>query len=118
MRFLIALLLSPSMAFAGDEFASCHFTTECFESEACSDTDFRFVVNHDDDLAFVILTDAEDIDGLVFDNRGQDAASTLIGMTDTAYHMLTINPDGAARYSVHMEGPMAIFYSGQCEVPD
>ena len=118
MRFLIALMLLSSTAWAGDEYAACHFTTECFETDACADTDFRFAVTHDDDQGFVIQTDAENIGGLVFDNRGTEAASTLIGQTDTAYHMLTINPDGAARYTVHMEGPMTISYAGQCEVPE
>ena len=118
MRFLIAFLMLPSLAWAGDEFATCHFTTECFEGEACTDTDFGFVVNHDDQTGFVIQTDAENIGGLVFDNRFPDETSTLIGATETAYHMLTIAPDGAARYSVQMQGPMVISYLGQCEVPN
>ena len=116
MRFLIAFLMFPALAFAGDEYAACHFTTECFESEPCTDTDFGFVVNHDDALGFVIQTDAENIDGLVFDNRFPDQTSTLIGATETAYHMLTIAPDGAARYSVQMQGPVVVSYSGHCEV--
>jgi len=116
MRFLIAFLMLPSLAWAGDEFASCHFTTECFESEPCSDTDFGFAVNHNDDVGFIIQTDAENIDGLVFDNRFPEETSTLIGQTETAYHMLTIAPDGTARYSLHMQGPMVVSYMGQCEV--
>ena len=116
MKYLLSVfLLLPSLANASDAYASCRFTTECFETEVCTDTDFSFAVNHNDDLGFVIQTDAENIGGLVFDNRGTDAASTLIGQTETAYHMLTINPDGAARYTVHMAGPMMISYAGQCE---
>ncbi|AXX97854.1 hypothetical protein [Profundibacter amoris] len=115
MRFLIAFLMLPTRAWAGDEFATCHFATECFESEPCTDTGFGFVVNHDDTLGFVIQTDAENIGGLVFDNGFPDETSTLIGATDTAYHMLTIAPDGAARYSVQMQGPVVVSYSGQCE---
>ncbi|WP_457645387.1 hypothetical protein [Profundibacter sp.] len=115
MRFLIAFLMLPTLAWAGDEYAACHFTTECFESESCADTDFGFVVNHNDALGFVLQTDAENIGGLVFDNRFPDETSTLIGATDTAYHMLTIAPDGAARYSVQMQGPMVVSYMGQCE---
>ncbi len=115
MRFLIALLMLPGLAWAGDEFATCHFTTECFESVSCTDTDFGFVVNHDDQTGFVIQTDAENIGGLVFDNRFPDETSTLIGQTETTYHMLTIAPDGAARYTLHMQGPMVVSYSGQCE---
>ena len=116
MRFLIALMMLLTLAWAGDEFATCHFTTECFESEPCSDTDFGFVVNHNDDVGFIIQTDAENIDGLVFDNRFPEETSTLIGQTETAYHMLTIAPDGTARYSLHMQGPMVVSYMGQCEV--
>jgi len=115
-RALLAIfVISPSLAWAGDEFATCHFTTECFEGETCTDTDFGFVVIHDDQMGFVIQTDAENIDGLVFDNRFPDETSTLIGAAETAYHMLTIAPKGAARYSVQMQGPMVVSYMGQCE---
>lgn len=115
MRFLIAFLILPTLAWAEDEYATCQFGTECFEAESCADTDFGFVVTHDDTLGFVIQTDAENIDGLVFDNGFPDGTSTLIGATDTAYHMLTIAPDGAARYSVQMQGPMVVSYMGQCK---
>ena len=115
MKFLIVVLMLPTMAYGADDFAACHFTTECFESESCTDTDFSFAVNHNDDVGFIIQTDAENIDGLVFDNRFPEETSTLIGQTETAYHMLTIAPDGAARYTLHMQGPMVVSYMGTCE---
>ncbi len=122
---LLSLLLLPLLlpvlaaltppARAQEPFATCRFTTECFEAEPCTETDFSFTISHHDELGFLIRTDAEDIAGLVFDNYFPDATSALIGTTDTAYHMLTIAPGGAARYSVHMEGPMMVSYAGRCE---
>ena len=120
MKPVLAIFLLwavPALAGSADDlFASCTFTRECLEEETCTDTDFQMEIRHDDTLGFLMETIAEEIDGLVFDNRANEATSTLIGQTDTAYHMLTIRKDGEARYSVHMEGPMAITYIGKCEV--
>ncbi len=114
----LVILLSalPASAQTRDIFATCRFATECFEAEPCAETDFSFSVSRDDAHGFVIRTDAEDIPGMAFDNYLPDATSALIGATDTAYHMLTIEPGGAARYSVHMKGPMSVSYLGACEV--
>ncbi|WP_456389162.1 hypothetical protein [Profundibacter sp.] len=118
MKYLISiLLLVPSLGWAGsDTFANCAFTQECFEGEACEDTTFEMGIEHSDDIPFVMQTMSENIEGDVFDNGAPDATSTLLGQTKTATHLLTIQPGGAARYTVHMQGPMAITYQGTCEV--
>ncbi|PHQ99380.1 MAG: hypothetical protein COB39_04005 [Marinosulfonomonas sp.] len=118
MKYLISiLLLIPSLAFAGsDIFANCAFTQECLEGEACEETSFEMVIEHADDIPFVMQTMAENIEGYVFDNGAPDATSTLMGQTKTATHLLSLQAGGAARYTVHMQGPMAITYQGTREV--
>lgn len=112
-----ALVLGTVSGMAGtDTFAECSFDMECFEAETCTQTDFQTTIEHNDEFAFVLQSVAEDVTGLVFDNGMPDRASTLMGQTETAAHLLTIQPDGAARYSVHMQGPMVITYLGNCEV--
>jgi len=118
MKYLLSIvLLIPSLGWAGaDTFANCAFTQECLEGEACADTTFEMSIEHADDIPFVMRTMSENIGGYVFDNGAPDASSTLMAQTKTATHLLTIQTDSAARYTVHMQGPMAITYLGSCEV--
>lgn len=118
MKYLFAVLLMfPSLALATDDtYAQCQFNTECLEGEACAATDYQMAIVHDDSFGFIMQTVAENIKGVVFDNGAPNASSTLMGQSETAAHLLTIQPDGAARYTVHMQGPMLINYLGKCEV--
>ena len=113
--FALAVLGAPAWA-AGDVFAQCRFAQECLEGETCNATDFELTVRHDDLAGFALESLAETVAGLVFDNGQPDSTSTLVASGETAYHLLTIERDGAARYTVHMQGPMAITYLGSCEV--
>ncbi len=112
----IALLATAPALAASDTFAECTFELECFEADACTATDFQATVEHDDTLAFIMRTVSEDIGGVVFENGAPEAASILMGQTDTASHLLTIQPGGATRYTVHMQGPLVVSYMGTCEV--
>ena len=118
MKYLFAVLLMfPSLALATDDtYAQCQFNTECLEGEACTATDYQMAIVHDDSFGFIMQTVAENIKGVVFDNGAPNASSTLMGQTETAAHLLTIQPDGATRYTVHMQGPMLINYLGKCEI--
>lgn len=115
LYFIMAFLASPAWA-GGDIFAQCQFDQECLEGESCNSTSFELTVRHSDAMAFELETIAESVPGIVFDNRHPDAASTLLAASATAHHLLTISPEGAARYTVHMQGPFAVTYLGSCEV--
>jgi len=107
----------PSLAWAGvDTYAQCQFDTECLAGEACAATDYQMTIVHDDTFGFIMQTVAENIQGYVFDKVTPDVEGTLIARTKTTGHILIIQPDGAAGYSVHMQGEMLISYTGKCEV--
>lgn len=115
--FIAVLLLAPSLALASeDNYAQCRFDTECLEGEACDSTDYQMTVIHNDTFGFIMQSVTGNIEGFAFDNGAPDHVSTLLGQTKTAAHLLTIQPDGVARYTVHTLGPMAITYQGKCEV--
>ena len=120
MKPLIAvLLLAPSLALASeDNYAQCRFDTECLEGEACASTDYQMTVIHNDTFGFIMQSPTGNIEGFAFDNGAPDHVSTLLGQTKTAAHLLTIQPDSAARYTVHLQGPMLINYLGKCEITE
>ncbi|MFW2544519.1 hypothetical protein ACN2XU_17930 [Primorskyibacter sp. 2E107] len=99
---------------------NCAFATECYEAEGCQDSGFGFLLDgHGGGLdqgtlmmEAVIASDAGD----VFMMGARDAgAYVLSGGGFDARHMLTVAPDGAARYTVHYsDGPVMVSYLGQC----
>ncbi len=111
-KLLILIALLPASALAGP----CTFTTECFETEACTETEFTLNIesaSEDTDNAR-ITSDAETISGTI----AMPAADGILfqGSNAAGAHLLTAAPDGAARYSVqYFEGPMVITYHGTCE---
>ncbi len=116
---LLALL--PIPAIAG---MACVFATECYEGEACIDSGFSLAVETalaPGSLAAeggfpegdTIVTDAETIPVTW---AGSGAALGAFGSTKAGFFMLSIAPDGAARYTAHL--PAAEFgltYVGRCE---
>ena len=104
----ILMLASPMSALA----AQCTFTTECFESEACSETAFTVAIEEKDGKT-ILVSDAETIPVSV---GGSDVARVYVGVTESAFHLMSRAADGTARYSTHLyDGPMMINYLGNCE---
>jgi hypothetical protein len=116
-RFLIPLLLlAPTATFAGPAvLAQCMFNSECIEGEACEVTNYMVIVYENNAAPFTMESVSETITGEFIEDRGGDGNSTLFGTSTGAAHLLTIAPNGDARYSVQMDGPMIISYLGNCE---
>lgn len=94
---------------------SCAFTTECIEGEACNETDFSVSVTDDTDQPdeLMLQTDAETLRGSGYQ---LDGLLHLVFTAESALHVISASADQSARYTVHMQGPMAITYQGTCEV--
>lgn len=94
-------------AFAGE---NCTFTQECFEAEACTETYFTMAIEGD-----TLVTDAETIS---VNTGGSDTVGVFVGYTSSAFHVLTREKNGPARYATHIfDGVMMVNYLGTCEVP-
>ena len=97
----MGLAAMPAMA------DTCAFSVECFEEDACAETSFTMEVT---DAEFI--TDAETIG---MKKSGSETTRVFFGETVSAVHMLTVGPQGDARYSVHLfDEPMMINYAGSC----
>lgn len=106
-------LISP----AAQASSLCTFITECYEGEACKDTQFAltFRAGTGGPNEMELVTDAETIGVAV---GGDSTAAHLAGMTDSGFYILTLtSADGTARFTAHLrEGPQSITYLGTCEV--
>lgn len=106
MRFLAAmtgLALSTAPAFT----ETCTFTQECFEAEGCSETTFSMEIDGNQ-----MITDAETIP---VSNGGSLTTRVSVGYSQSAFHVLTRETGGAARYSTHIfDGPLMVNYLGSC----
>ena len=89
---------------------ACRFETECFAGEGCGESGFALEVVDGDPA--VLSTEFGDLPVLAVTGGGARLAEGA-GMSV----LLSRDPDGAARASVHMEG-MAITYLGTCEGED
>ena len=100
----VLAVLTALPAAAGD----CTFTTECFEAEACAQTQFSVTISDD---AATLVTDFGDL-AVVFAE-----GPVLVAQDANATYLLTTLPEGA-RLSTQMTGsPMVVTYLGQCEAP-
>ncbi|MEL7026687.1 MAG: hypothetical protein AAGO57_05580 [Pseudomonadota bacterium] len=110
----------PGMALADMQ---CRFDSECIAGEACVETAFDLTI----ETALIpgtlaaeggfptddrIVTDAETI-AVTWDGAGPALAA--FGSTGSAFHLISIAPDGSARYSAHLPGPFTLTYLGRCE---
>ena len=95
---------------------TCSFTRECVETESCAETRYAVSVEdmQPDGRAVTLVTDSDTLRGTVIET---DGPLHMIFTGDSAVHLLTTRPGGAARLSVHMPGPMAVGYHGTCEAP-
>ncbi|MEM9583243.1 MAG: hypothetical protein AAGA08_09020 [Pseudomonadota bacterium] len=100
---LCAAMLSPGIARA----EICTFTSECFEGEACAETSFAMEITDG-----ALVTDAETIP---VTSGGSDTVNVFVGYTASAFHVLTRQVEGEARYSTHIfDGPLMVNYLGTC----
>ena len=103
MAFLVAVGLS-----GGAWAETCTFTTECYEAEGCEETNFTMEVQRDK-----LITDAETIP---VGTGGSDTVNVFVGYTASAFHVLTREVDGQARYVTHLfDGPVMVSYLGACQ---
>lgn len=99
---VIATLTAPA-AFA----ETCTFTLECYENETCQETAFEMTVEDDK-----LITDAETIP---VSTGGSATVNVFVGYSPSAFHVLTREIDGAARYSTHMFADITMInYLGTC----
>ena len=105
----LVLALTPAPLWAT---TSCSFTTECLEGEACAETAFEVSRAAGDGESVILTTDAETLAGHMI---ASDDNFHFIFEAPSAAHLLTEYPNGAARYTIHMDGPFTITYHGQCE---
>ncbi|RLJ59826.1 hypothetical protein BCF46_0015 [Litoreibacter meonggei] len=104
----LALILSPMSAHA----IECTFTTECFESESCGESAFNISIEERDGQT-VLVGDAETIPVSV---GGNDTVRIYVGVTESAFHLMSRAANGVARYSTHIyDGPIMVNYLGNCE---
>jgi len=117
---VVAVTVVPISAFA-QPYGNCAFTQECFEGEACADTDFAFEIRIAGTASEIgeplsIITDAETIS--VFRPITFDDGHIMAGQSRGQAVFLSVAPDGAARYSTHFNSDgFSITYTGTCEVP-
>ena len=106
MRILIALLLTASAAQAFE----CNFTTECYEAEACGETNFALTVDIEGKK---LVTEFGDI--TLFAVKELPTLKTLFATGEGAEYLLSVTRK-TARLTTHAnEGPQVISYLGSCE---
>jgi len=90
----------------------CTFEAECFEQDGCMESGFGFEVITTDAGTLQFVTEFGDLDVV----WSSDDIGTFAGLATGAgaNYFLTTGSEGA-RLSVHLDGPVAVTYIGQCE---
>ena len=95
---------------------TCTFTTECYESEACSETNFELTVSPNDEYSEAQISSLSgDFNAKAWNFQ---AMSTFTGFTSGTLHMISVFKARQARYSVHSgsgDDLLMINYTGTCE---
>ncbi|TRW97640.1 hypothetical protein FNJ84_09085 [Paracoccus sp. M683] len=115
------LTLMPLVALAQEASWNCKFQTECLDNE-CAGSAYE--------TSLVLLTSSIDAGIATVGGRLEDSAESLpmAGMDQnglirlfniesaTGARLLTLAPDGTARYTTHIADPiMSMTYLGRCE---
>ena len=104
------LFLLPNLALAVGTDYSCDFNVECYESEACAESDFTVEIRQGEDK---MVTDFGTFPILA--KRESDTILTVFVHTDGAVYLLSNGVRGA-RLTVHItDGPQTLTYLGICE---
>jgi hypothetical protein len=100
---------------------ACQFSHECIDLDACADTTFSGELTGAaggavaGDLAVGVTMQSDSGDQELVGVL-KDKSFKLMNIVGNGAHLLTIAPDGSARYAVHFpDVPMAITYHGQCK---
>ena len=106
MRLITAI---AALCFAQSAQAElCTFTQECFENESCQETLFEMTIEGD-----TLVTVYETIP---VTTGGSDMVNVFVGYSSSAFHVITREKQGEARYSTHFfDGLMMVNYLGACE---
>ena len=105
----LALVITLPSAVAASDY-SCNFNTECYESEACAESDFTVEVRNGENK---FVTDFGTFPILA--KRETDEILTVFVHTDGAVYLLSSNAR-QSRLTVHItDGPQSLTYLGQCE---
>ena len=108
IRSLLLLTALPGLAVASDY--SCNFKQECYEAQACAESDFTAEVRGGEDK---FVTDFGTFPILA--KRESDTILTVFVHTEGAVYLLSSGPR-AARLTAHItDGPQSITYLGLCE---
>ena len=100
---------------------NCQMLSECYDTDGCADTTYSMKLEgraggltaDDMVLAATLTDDSETIEML---GTLTSSATLLSDVGTNARRILTISPDGQARFTVHfIDGPVSITYAGICE---
>jgi len=110
--FALACAAMPLPATAFD--AVCHFTVECFETEACDAANFELRLRPGpQDMSVRLGSVADEVSGEV--TVAQSGATVVLARGPSSFQLLSIL-DGVARYTLHLtDGPAVVTYHGTCE---
>ncbi len=108
------MIASPALATPTLPDVSCTFVQECFEAEACTQADYSLSMENVDGQtsSWRPITESETLLGTGIRLEGP---GHMIFTGKTAIHVVIVGAEKEARYTVHMQGPMAITYQGKCE---
>lgn len=102
--FLAVLIAQPAFGFV------CEFKTECYESEACTDTTFSI------DVDIPLQTVTSDFGDLEVIAIKKDATALVMFATGEGAEYMLTTTKGGARFAAHTtDGPQSISYLGSCE---
>lgn len=93
----------------------CQFVTECFEGEACDETNFELkLVDAEEPDAVMLGSVSDNVSGEI-ETLGS-GAQVISAQGPSSWQLLSIGPEGEARYTLHLtEGPAVLSYLGTCE---
>lgn len=118
---LAAIALAPAAAVAQEASWNCNFQSECLDDQ-CATSGYE--------ASLVLLTSSIDAGIATVNGRLEDSAENLplAGIDQnglirlfniesaTGARLLTVTPDGTARYTTHIADPiMSMTYLGRCE---
>ncbi|MFV0299379.1 MAG: hypothetical protein ACK5IP_00565 [Paracoccus sp. (in: a-proteobacteria)] len=121
----LLLLLTPGLALAAAEDATlnCRFAQECLDEE-CAPSDYEAdlvltPMTIDAGVATLSATFEDPSESFKLAGMDQNGLMRLFNLESAAgARLLTIWPDGTARYTTHIADPASsITYGGRCEEP-
>ena len=114
-------LLAPALAHAQAAEWTCTFKTECRDDE-CATSGYEAALaltpmSIDAGVATLQATLSDDAETLTMAGMDQNGLQRLFNIESAAgSRLLTISPDGKARYTTHIADPAAaVTYIGRCE---